>query len=84
MTTTTRKPKMGVVESDDDEGSGSSASFVHGALCIVGFLLVLPSGALMARSANVTRSPRAFLLHRLLQFGVGSCVFPFPQFEYGT
>ncbi|KAH9009495.1 hypothetical protein EDB85DRAFT_2282928 [Lactarius pseudohatsudake] len=44
-------------ESDDDEGgSGSSASFVHGALCIVGSLLMLPSGALMARYANATRS----------------------------
>ncbi|KAH9053364.1 hypothetical protein EDB87DRAFT_1835283 [Lactarius vividus] len=55
---------------DEDGASGGSASFVHGALCTVGFLLVLPSGALVARYAKATASPRAFLLHRLLQFGV--------------
>ncbi|KAH9020857.1 hypothetical protein EDB85DRAFT_2002483 [Lactarius pseudohatsudake] len=33
---------------------------------------MLLSGALMTRYANATRSPRAFLLHRLLQFGVTS------------
>ncbi|KAH8995244.1 hypothetical protein EDB86DRAFT_2923020 [Lactarius hatsudake] len=49
---------------------GGTASFVHGALCTAGFLLVLPSGALVARYARATGSPRAFLLHRLLQFGV--------------
>ncbi|KAH9017323.1 hypothetical protein EDB85DRAFT_2294901 [Lactarius pseudohatsudake] len=59
-------------ESHDDDAvsGGSTASFVHGALCTVGFLLVLPSGALVARYAQATGSPRAFLLHRLLQFGV--------------
>ncbi|KAH9026571.1 hypothetical protein EDB84DRAFT_339956 [Lactarius hengduanensis] len=47
---------------DDDDAAGSgSASFVHGALCTVGFLLVLPSSALMARCAKATGSPRAFL-----------------------
>ncbi|KAH9053357.1 hypothetical protein EDB87DRAFT_1690378 [Lactarius vividus] len=55
---------------DEDGASGGSASFVHGALCTVGFLLVLPSGALVARYAKATTSPRAFLLHRLLQFGL--------------
>ncbi|KAH9170946.1 hypothetical protein EDB89DRAFT_1223118 [Lactarius sanguifluus] len=58
-------------ESHDDDGDSSgSASFVHGALCTVEFLLVLPSGVLVARYAKATRSPRAFLFHRLLQFGV--------------
>ena len=58
---------------DDGGGSGGTASFVHGALCTAGFLLVIPSGALVARYAKVTGSSRAFLLHRLLQFGVGWC-----------
>ncbi|KAN0138267.1 hypothetical protein V8E53_003730 [Lactarius tabidus] len=59
-------------ESDEkvEDGSGGSASFVHGALCTAGFLLVLPSGALVARYAKVTGSARAFQLHRLLQFGL--------------
>ncbi|KAH9026567.1 hypothetical protein EDB84DRAFT_339283 [Lactarius hengduanensis] len=57
-------------DDDDDDVDGGSASFVHGALCTAGFLLVLPSGALVARYAQATGSPRAFLLHRLLQFGV--------------
>ncbi|KAH8993378.1 hypothetical protein EDB92DRAFT_1944530 [Lactarius akahatsu] len=43
-------------DDDDDAVGGGSASFVHGALCTVGSLLA--------------GSPRAFLLHRLLQFGV--------------
>ncbi|KAH8993431.1 hypothetical protein EDB92DRAFT_2113761 [Lactarius akahatsu] len=64
---------------DEDDVGGGSASFVHGVLCTVGFLLVLPSGALVARYAQATGSPRAFQLHRLLQFGVGSCLFPLPQ-----
>ncbi|KAI9437539.1 hypothetical protein H4582DRAFT_281111 [Lactarius indigo] len=55
---------------DDHDGRGGSASFVHGALCTAAFLLVLPSGALVARYAKATGSPRAFLLHRILQFGV--------------
>ncbi|KAH9170882.1 hypothetical protein EDB89DRAFT_2071342 [Lactarius sanguifluus] len=58
-------------ESYDDEGGGSSsASFVHGALCTAGFLLVLLSGVVVARYAKATGSPRVFLLHRLLPFGV--------------
>ncbi|KAH9023561.1 hypothetical protein EDB83DRAFT_1987869 [Lactarius deliciosus] len=59
-------------ESHDDDAvsGGSTAGFVHGALCTVGFLLVLPSGAIVARYARATGSPRASLLHRLLQFGV--------------
>ncbi|KAH9168282.1 hypothetical protein EDB89DRAFT_2074102 [Lactarius sanguifluus] len=51
-------------------GGGSSVSFVHGALCTVGLLLVFPSGVLMAEYAKATGSPRVFLLHRPLQFGV--------------
>ncbi|KAH9026557.1 hypothetical protein EDB84DRAFT_337834 [Lactarius hengduanensis] len=43
-----------------------------------GFLLVLPPGALVARYAQATGSPRAFLLHRLLQFGVVPCLSPSP------
>ncbi|KAH9009492.1 hypothetical protein EDB85DRAFT_2162656 [Lactarius pseudohatsudake] len=61
-------------ESHDDEGGGgSSASFLHGALCTVTtvrLLLVLLSGAVVARYAKATGSPRVFLLHRLLPFGV--------------
>jgi hypothetical protein len=61
-------------ESDEEvEKKGGALSFVHGALCTAGFLLVLPSGALVARYAKVTGSARAFQLHGLLQFGLGSC-----------
>jgi hypothetical protein len=61
-------------ESDEEvEKKGGPLSFVHGALCTAGFLLVLPSGALVARYAKVTGSARAFQLHGLLQFGLGSC-----------
>ena len=59
-------------ESQVEGAGGSASSFVHGALCAAGFLLVLPSGALVARYAKVTGSARAFQLHRLLQFGLGS------------
>ncbi|KAH9024761.1 hypothetical protein EDB85DRAFT_1986613 [Lactarius pseudohatsudake] len=55
---------------DDEGGGGSSASFLHGALCTVGLLLVLLSGVVVARYAKATGSPRVFLLHRLLPFGV--------------
>ncbi|KAH9024733.1 hypothetical protein EDB85DRAFT_2150262 [Lactarius pseudohatsudake] len=67
---------------DDKGGGGSSVSFVHGALCTVGLLLVLPSGALMVQYAKATGSPMVFLLHRLLPFGVGSCLFPLPQVRF--
>ena len=60
-------------EDETDGGRGGSASFVHGTLCTTGFLLVLPAGALVARYAKVTGSARAFQLHRLLQFGLGTC-----------
>ncbi|KAI9437551.1 hypothetical protein H4582DRAFT_2129385 [Lactarius indigo] len=63
-------PDEGENHDDDHDGRGGSASFVHGVLCTAGFLLVLPSGALVARYAKATGSPRAFFLHRLLQFGV--------------
>jgi len=43
---------------------------VHAGLCIVAFLVVIPSGALVARYAKVTGSAAAFDLHRNLQFGV--------------
>ena len=54
-------------------GSGGSgfASFVHAGLCILAFLLVIPSGALVVRYARATGNPAAFNLHRNLQFGVG-------------
>ncbi|KAH8976841.1 hypothetical protein EDB86DRAFT_3250761 [Lactarius hatsudake] len=43
------KKAEGEGESDDDEGSGGSfASFVHGALCIMGFLLMLLSASVNA------------------------------------
>ena len=58
---------------EGESGGGSAASFVHGVLCTVAFLLVIPFGALVARYAKVTDSPKAFRLHRLLQFAVGSC-----------
>jgi hypothetical protein len=41
---------------------------------MAGFLLVMPFGALIARYAKVTGSSKAFRLHRLLQFGLGSCL----------
>ncbi|KAH9026574.1 hypothetical protein EDB84DRAFT_1502029 [Lactarius hengduanensis] len=45
-------------DGDDDAVGGGSASFVHGALCTVGFLLVLPSGAWpdMQKRREVPRS----------------------------
>ncbi|KAI0301051.1 hypothetical protein B0F90DRAFT_1817333 [Multifurca ochricompacta] len=46
------------------------ATTLHAALCIAGFLLVIPSGALVVRYAKVTGNSKAFDLHRLLQFGV--------------
>jgi hypothetical protein len=52
-------------------GGGGFASFVHAGLCILAFLLVIPSGALVVRYAKATGSPAAFNLHRYLQFGVG-------------
>ena len=64
-----------VVEGEDESGAGAgadTAGFVHGVLCTAGFLVVLPSGALVARYAKVSGSSRAFRLHRLLQFGLGS------------
>jgi hypothetical protein len=60
-------------EKVDGGGGGGAMSILHGALCTAGFLLVLPSGALVARYAKVTGSARAFQLHGLLQFGLGSC-----------
>jgi hypothetical protein len=52
--------------------SGGFASFVHAGLCMAGFLLVIPTGALVVRYAKLTGSPAAFNLHRNLQFGVGA------------
>ncbi len=54
-------------------GGGGSAGFVHGALCMAGFLLVIPSGVLVVQYAKVTGSSKALQLHRLLQFRLGSC-----------
>ena len=51
--------------------SRSFASTVHGALCMTGFLLVIPSGVLVVQYAKMTGSSRALQVHRLLQFGIG-------------
>lgn len=51
-------------------GGGRFASFVHAGLCILAFLIVIPSGALVVRYAKATGSSAAFSLHRNLQFGV--------------
>ena len=56
-------------------GGGGFASFVHAGLCILAFLVVIPSGALVVRYAKATGSSAAFSLHRNLQFGVGVCRF---------
>ena len=53
-------------------GGGGFASFVHAGLCILAFLIVIPSGALVVRYAKATGSSAAFSLHRYLQFGVGA------------
>ncbi len=50
---------------------GGFASFIHAGLCILAFLIVIPSGALVVRYAKVTGSSTALDLHRNLQFGVG-------------
>ena len=56
-------------------GGGGLAGFVHAGLCVLAFLIVIPSGALVVRYAKATGSSAAFSLHRNLQFGVGACVF---------
>ena len=53
-------------------GERAFASLMHGALCMTGFLLVIPFGVFVVRYAKLTGRPEAFQLHRLLQFGVGS------------
>lgn len=53
-------------------GGGEFANFVHAGLCILAFLVVIPSGAIVVRYAKATGSPAAFRLHRNLQFGVGA------------
>jgi hypothetical protein len=53
-------------------GGGGFANFVHAGLCILAFLIVIPSGALVVRYAKATGSSAAFGLHRNLQFGVGA------------
>jgi hypothetical protein len=53
-------------------GGGGLANFVHAGLCILAFLIVIPSGALVVRYAKATGSSAAFSLHRNLQFGVGA------------
>jgi len=50
--------------------SRSFASTMHAALCMTGFLLVIPSGVLVVQYARMTGSSRALRLHRLLQFGI--------------
>ena len=51
---------------------GGFVNFVHAGLCILAFLIVIPSGALVVRYAKATGSSAAFSLHRNLQFGVGT------------
>jgi len=53
-------------------GGEGFASFVHAGLCILAFLIVIPSGSLVVRYAKATGSSAAFNLHRNLQFGVGA------------
>lgn len=53
-------------------GGGEFANFVHAGLCILAFLVVIPSGAIVVRYAKATGSSSAFSLHRNLQFGVGA------------
>ncbi|KAH9010514.1 hypothetical protein EDB84DRAFT_1445679 [Lactarius hengduanensis] len=50
-------------DDDDDAVGGGSASFVHGALCTVGILLVLPSGN--EKSQGVPAAPPASLVMHL-------------------
>jgi hypothetical protein len=69
----TEESESDAKDESESESGGGGASFVHGVLCSVAFLLVIPSGALVARYAKVTDSSKAFQLHRLLQFGIGSC-----------
>ncbi|KAI0250131.1 hypothetical protein BJV78DRAFT_609685 [Lactifluus subvellereus] len=51
-------------------GGGGFTTLVHATLCIVGFLFVIPAGALVVRYAKVTGSSAAFDLHQTLQFRV--------------
>jgi hypothetical protein len=53
-------------------GGGGFVNFVHAGFCILAFLIVIPSGALVVRYAKATGSSAAFNLHRNLQFGVGA------------
>ena len=46
---------------------GGIAGFVHGTLCILAFLVMIPSGALVVRYAKATGSSAAINLHRYLQ-----------------
>ncbi|KAH9957857.1 hypothetical protein BGW80DRAFT_187970 [Lactifluus volemus] len=55
-------------------GGGGFASFLHAALCIAGFLFVIPSGALVARYTKATGSSTAFDLHQTLQFHVAGAL----------
>ncbi|KAH8995248.1 hypothetical protein EDB86DRAFT_2923083 [Lactarius hatsudake] len=48
-------------------GRGGFANLMHGAFCTAGFLIIIPSGVLVAQYAKMTGGPRAFQLHRLLQ-----------------
>src|SRR6266849_4792716 len=41
-------------------GGGGLANFVHAGLCILAFLIVIPSGALVVRYAKATGSSAAF------------------------
>ncbi|KAI9453784.1 hypothetical protein BJY52DRAFT_1287482 [Lactarius psammicola] len=46
---------------------GGFANLMHGALCMTGFLLVIPSGVLVVQYAKATGSSKALQIHRLLQ-----------------
>ena len=68
-------PMRGEDEVDADVGEttgparrgGGIAGFVHGTLCILAFLVMIPSGALVVRYAKATGSSAAINLHRYLQ-----------------
>lgn len=69
---TTRPRPTDAASAIGSGGGGGFANFVHAGLCILAFLIVIPSGALVVRYAKATGSSAAFSLHRNLQFGVGA------------
>jgi len=64
------KPSDAAAADESTGGGGGFASLVHAGLCTAGFLLVIPSGALVVQYARLTNSEAAYDFHRNLQFGV--------------